>query len=105
MSIGITILTGSNAPVMTEQVKIYLCVGYTEKEDSCLLSCVLQKLIGNSKMNHTVKVVLILLKHLKCFERRSIILCVDIIITETGRQGGTYQAATPLLKIANSIIL
>ncbi len=36
MSIGITILTGSNSPVMTEQVKIYLCVGYTEKEESCL---------------------------------------------------------------------
>ncbi len=33
MSIGITILTGSNAPVMTEQVKIYLCVGYTEKKE------------------------------------------------------------------------
>ncbi len=97
MSIGITILTGSNAPVMTEQV--------TEKEESCLLSCVLQKLIGNSKMNHTVKVVLSLLKPMKCFERRSIILCVDIILTETGRQGGTYQAATPLLKIAKSIVL
>ncbi len=35
MSIGITILTGSNAPMMTAQVSIYLCVGcvgYTEKE-------------------------------------------------------------------------
>ncbi len=56
-------------------------------------------------MNHTVKVVLILLKHLQCFERHSIIICVDIILTETGRQGGTYQAATPFLKIANSIVL
>ncbi len=34
VSIGITILTGSNAPIMTPQVNIYLCVGYTEKEES-----------------------------------------------------------------------
>ncbi len=37
-SIGITILTGSDAPMMTAQVNIYLrvrCVGYTEKEESC----------------------------------------------------------------------
>ncbi len=38
MSIGITILTSSDAPMMTEQVSIYLhvgCVGYAEKEESC----------------------------------------------------------------------
>ncbi len=35
MSIGITILTGSNAQMMITQVNIYLCVGYTEKDESC----------------------------------------------------------------------
>ncbi len=42
---------------------------------------------------------------LKCFETRSVILCDDFILTETGRQGGTYQAAPPLFKIANSVRL
>ncbi len=31
MSTGLTILTGSDAPMMTAQVNIYLCEGYTEK--------------------------------------------------------------------------
>ncbi len=33
---------------------------------------------------------------MKCFETRSVILCVDVILTETGKQGGTYQAAPPI---------
>ncbi len=32
----------SNAPMMTAQVNIYLCVWYTEKEESCLVSLVLR---------------------------------------------------------------
>ncbi len=41
VSISITILTGSNAPMMTAQVNIFLClgcVGHTEKEESCWLT-------------------------------------------------------------------
>ncbi len=56
MSIGITILTGSNSPMMTAQVNIYLCVGcvrYTEKEVLLTFTCANQ----NSKMKHNVKVV------------------------------------------------
>ncbi len=30
---------------------------------------------------------------LKCLETHTVILYVDVILPETGRQGGTYQAA------------
>ncbi len=33
------------------------------------------------------------------------LFCADIVLTETGRQGGTYQAVPPLFKIANSVCL
>ncbi len=53
---------------------------------------------------------ILFLKHaikgpLKCFETRSVILCADVILTETGRQGGTYKAALLLLKINNRVCL
>ncbi len=47
----------------TSQHQCVGCVGYTEKEESCLLSLVLRQLIWNSKMKHNFKVVLMLLKH------------------------------------------
>ncbi len=31
---------------------------------------------------------------LKCFETHSVILCVDVILTETGRQGGPEAGAS-----------
>jgi len=40
---------------------------------------------------------------LKCLETCSIVQCVEVISTETGRQGGTYQIAPPPLKKANSV--
>ncbi len=63
MSIGITILTDIDAPMMTARVNICLCVAYTEKDESCWLSLVLRSLIWNSKIKHNVEVVLMLLKH------------------------------------------
>lgn len=32
---------------------------------------------------------------LKCLEAHRVILCGDVISTETGRDGGTYRAARP----------
>ncbi len=49
-------------------------------------------------MRSALKVPWNALKHAALF-------CVDVILTETGRQGGTYQAAPPLFKIANSFRL
>ncbi len=40
---------------------------------------------------------------LKCLETYSVILCGDVISTETERQGGTYRKAPPPFKIANSV--
>ncbi len=53
---------------------------------------------------------ILFLKHaikgpLKCFETRSVILSADVILTEPGRQGGTYKAALLLLKINNRVCL
>ncbi len=42
---------------------------------------------------------------LKCLETRTVILCVDVSLTETGRQGRTYQAAPPPFQIANRVRL